>query len=104
MLDFVKHFRIGILHFYVSSHRLKNPGRERLRQKVKHAIEAIKRKRYRQQAGCCEVCGQQLPRKKLEMHHIAPISKRPDLADKPSNLLMVCRACHMQLHNKAHDC
>lgn len=103
MLDFVKHLRIGPIHFYISSRRLKNPGRERIRQRAKHAIEAIKRQRYRQRGGCCEVCGQKYPRKRLEMHHIAPISERPDLVDKSTNLLMVCRACHMQLHKKAHD-
>lgn len=104
MMDFVKHLRIGAIHFYISTHRLKNPGRERIRQKAKHAIEAIKRQRYRQQEGRCEVCGQKFPRNRLEMHHIATISERPDLVDKPTNLLMVCRACHMQLHKKVHDC
>ncbi len=47
----------------------------------------------------CAWCGRN---KKLEVHHIEPVSVSPDKADDPTNMIMLCRkpACHQILgHN-----
>ena len=102
MKDFIKHFRIARIHIYITTRRLKNPGRnERLRHNAEHAISRIKQSRYRKMDGRCQVCGQRFSIDKLDMHHIKPVKTYPQLVAKNSNLLMVCRACHLQLHGKA---
>ena len=101
MKDFIKHFRLGPLHLYVTTRRLKNPGRgERLRHNAKPKIDMLKRCRYRMNGGCCEVCGRRFRIKQLEMHHIESVKNHPELIARDGNLLMVCRTCHMQLHQK----
>lgn len=101
MKDFIKHFRIVKIHIYITTRRLKNPGRnERLRHNAEHAISRIKLSRYRKMDGCCEVCGQRFSINKLDMHHIKPVNTHPQLVAKNGNLLMVCHACHWKLHHK----
>ncbi len=48
---------------------------------------------YRASHTECAWCGRS---KKLEVHHIIPVSVAPGLADQQSNMIMLCRkpACH----------
>lgn len=46
----------------------------------------------------CWNCGS---KENLQIHHIMPISERPDLARDITNLLMLCGKCHCQYHQ---DC
>ena len=40
---------------------------------------------------------------KLELHHIEPVYKRPDLAYEFSNIEVVCQKCHKEHHNLVGD-
>lgn len=42
--------------------------------------------------GSCRACDS---RKKLEVHHIQPFDLNPELELEPSNLITLCRKCHL---------
>ena len=46
---------------------------------------------------CCQCCGEH--NKILEVHHIMPISKYPNLASDTSNLIALCQHCHKKYHD-----
>lgn len=46
---------------------------------------------------CCQVCGEK--DKPLEVHHISPQSKYPDMAWDTSNLITLCQHCHRKYHD-----
>lgn len=50
---------------------------------------------YKRDENKCQSCGS---RANLSVHHIQPISKRPDLKDELSNLIILCKNCHQFLH------
>ena len=55
--------------------------------------------KYRKANKTCAWCGRS---KKLEVHHIIPVSVQPIMADNPENFIMLCRkpACHQTIgHN-----
>lgn len=47
---------------------------------------------------CCQVCGER--DKPLEVHHIFPQSRYPNLAWDTSNLITLCQSCHRKYHDK----
>ena len=52
-------------------------------------------KRYRRLNPRCHDCDDLA----TEIHHVEPVSARPDLKFEPSNLLPLCRACHQRRTN-----
>jgi hypothetical protein len=64
--------------------------------RVRRAMAAF---RGRPENSECAWCGRS---RRLEVHHIIPVSVAPDLADDQGNMLMLCRkpACHQVIgHN-----
>jgi 5-methylcytosine-specific restriction protein A len=64
------------------------------------------RKNHLKQFPACAVCGDT---KKLEVHHIKPFHKHPELELEPSNLLTMCESksygiiCHLLIgHNGSY--
>jgi len=54
---------------------------------------------YRSEHTECAWCGR---KKKLDVHHLVPVSVAPERADNYSNMIMLCRKpqCHLQIgHN-----
>lgn len=48
----------------------------------------------------CERCGAKISEAKaVNFAHVLPKSRRPDLRLDPSNIRLVCRACHMAEHS-----
>lgn len=45
-----------------------------------------------QNANGCEACTSQ---KALQVHHVKPVYTHPELELDPSNLLVLCRTCHL---------
>jgi len=55
------------------------------------------RKYHLREHPICQKCRRRLAR---QVHHIEPISKRPDLVYAEWNLMSVCRQCHAELHRR----
>ena len=64
---------------------------------VDHLIEN-KQKLYERQGGKCPHCGGQFPYKELELHHILPLARFPELGQSIRNGIMLCHRCHKEIH------
>lgn len=53
-------------------------------------------KKKRSESGECEDCGEE---ETLHVHHIVPVSERPDMCMDESNVVVVCNMCHAERHN-----
>lgn len=51
-------------------------------------------KRLRAEAGRCQRCYIRPPE---EVHHMVPALERPDLFFEPSNLIVLCKGCHVEV-------
>lgn len=95
-----KRLRIGKLYFYISNCRMKKrPIRDLLytSHTQDHCI-MNKRKLYERQEGRCPHCGQTFEYEQLEMHHILPLSRFPELGKSIRNGIMLCHRCHKEIH------
>lgn len=45
----------------------------------------------------CQCCGRKFERH-LEIHHIMPVSRFPELVCEPENLISLCQQCHARYH------
>ena len=73
---------------------------ERLRQKTNHMANCHKRKpkMYEEQGGCCPICGKPFKQSEMQLHHVLPLERYPELGSSRDNLLLVCPACHQEIH------
>lgn len=99
-MEFHKHFHIGKVNIYVTTHRMKRrTGMHDKVARVHHAeLRRLKVQRYR---GYCEECGRPFNIDALQMHHNIPVSKRPDLLLSYDNIRLLCPECHARCHDDA---
>lgn len=95
-----KSFRLFGLYFYVSSIRIKL--RRTIDEKMRNQRKVLLKKKllYKQQDGCCEMCGRHFGTEALEIHHLIGVSENPGLALATSNLVLLCHECHVEVHRK----
>lgn len=65
-----------------------------LRGKIKKPLKDMIRERDSKKCICC---GKTF-KEHLEVHHIMPIRRYPDLANNPENLVSLCQQCHSNYH------
>lgn len=95
-----KKWHIGKLYFYVSNCRMKKrPIRDLMCSGYAQdrCIEN-KHKLYEQQGGVCLVCGKPFEYEQMELHHILPIARFPELGKTLLNGCMLCNRCHKEIH------
>lgn len=96
----LKKLRIGSLYFYISNCRLKKrPIRDLLCQGyVRDHCVNNKRKLYERQDGKCPICGQPFDYEAMELHHVLPLARFPELGQSIRNGVMLCHRCHKEIH------
>jgi 5-methylcytosine-specific restriction endonuclease McrA len=57
-----------------------------------------KHKLYERQGGKCPHCGLQFEYEDLEIHHILPINRFPEIGKSIRNEIMLCHRCHKEVH------
>lgn len=100
-MEVYKSFRLFGLYFYVSSIRMKR--RRTKDEKMRNHRKTLQKKKlllYKQQDGCCEMCGRHFGTEALEIHHLVGISENPGLALVTSNLVLLCHECHVKVHQE----
>lgn len=99
-IGWYKKFRIGRFYLYISNCRLKRrPIRDLLRNDyVKDHLLSNKGKLYERQEGICPHCGQHFEKNQMELHHVLPVSRFPELGQSIRNNILLCHACHKDVH------
>ena len=95
-----KKFRIGRLYFYISNCRMKKrPKRDLMYSNyVQDHCHENKRKLYERQGCKCPHCGQPFEYEAMELHHVLPLSRFPELGQSIRNGIMLCHRCHKEVH------
>jgi len=62
--------------------------------------QAVKKRRrlYREAGGKCQLCHCKVSGSKVQIHHVLPIDHFPELGADMRNLMVVCPACHQEIH------
>lgn len=95
----VKRFRIGRLYLYISNCRLKRrPIRDLVYSRGKDRLLENKEKLYERHGGICPHCGQHFEKNQMDLHHILPVSRFPELGRSIKNCILLCRPCHKEVH------
>lgn len=94
--------KIAGLYFYVSNVSLKRRGKRDLSYNTAHHAENIiknKQKLYERQEHRCPLCGNEYPYREMELHHILPWARFPELKQSIRNSIMLCHECHKEVHS-----
>lgn len=96
-------YRLKLLgwRLYLCNCRMKkmNPSNVARRQGFYSAAMKNKKKRlFASGGGRCDLCGKKMKHSELQLHHILPYAEFPQYGMNPSNLEMVCEACHHAIH------
>jgi 5-methylcytosine-specific restriction endonuclease McrA len=68
------------------------------RDKLREFAKKYKEKIYPEYDGRCQLCSHKIDKEVMQMHHILPLERYPELFDRTENLLMVCPECHIEIH------
>ena len=101
MKRFSYKIRIFSLRFYISNCRLKKISgidSRRSSNEYKESVKSVKRRKYRQLNGCCEVCGRPIGFDEVQMHHTLPFGEFPQYGTNPANIELTCEECHHYKH------
>lgn len=67
-------------------------------QVLRKPVMALRNEVYARDSHTCRLCGK--PGGRLTLHHIVPVWARPDLADDETNVVTICRPCHLMLNGR----
>ena len=67
-------------------------------QKLTDNMREIRGYRYKQQKGLCPECGQPFDIKEMELHHVLPWGRFPELRARKANMILLCHKCHKEIH------
>lgn len=90
----IKHIHIGNWWVYLSNVRLR-PRQDREIGKKANERKKLKDRLINERGRKCEICGYVGG---VQMHHILPYSKFPQLVGNPDNIKLVCMKCHNEIH------
>ena len=67
--------------------------------KLNENIKGIKIKHYyKVHHGRCPMCGEEHTFREMEMHHVLPWARFPEVRSMEKNMLMLCHRCHKEVH------
>ena len=95
---FYKMIKIGGWRFYITrnirlKHRNKRDSYNTLFKRSDFRKHVYERSGHR-----CEICGNELTWKEMELHHVLPIGRFPQLTMDERNLQCLCHSCHKDIH------
>ena len=95
-----KKFRAFGLYFYISNCRMKKrPIRDLMYSgAAENHVVNNKRKLYERQGGRCPHCNQPVDYDSMELHHILPLARFPELGQSIRNGILLCHRCHKEVH------
>jgi len=92
-------FRFFGIYFTLSSCRVKmRLDHHNRSEKLAKDSRDMKGQMYAKQQGVCPMCGKQFPIQWMELHHVLPWARFPELRVKRKNQLLLCHDCHKEIH------
>ena len=92
-------WRLLGIYFTLSSCRVKIRYNTHERSsKLANNERDIKGKMYEKQEHRCPHCGREMDVSVMELHHVLPWARFPELRAKRANMLLLCHACHKEIH------
>ena len=94
-------FRFGRFYLTFSNCRVKKRlpfHNTSLHCKLADNLRDIKGKMYEKQEHRCPHCGREMDVSVMELHHVLPWARFPELRAKRANMLLLCHACHKEIH------
>ena len=89
---------MGRFNIYLTDHSLsvRKGGVEKtiLKRKRNKFKESI----IEERGGECEICGTALEWADAQIHHVMPVCSCPELRFEKSNVVLLCRKCHYNIH------
>lgn len=104
MKQYLFRLKFGCWRLYLANFRLKkmNPAGLRRTQHFCMELSMLKKQRYKQNGGTCELCGRKMNRADVQIHHILPYAEFPQYGLNPFNLEIVCIECHQAIHRNPY--
>ena len=87
------------MYFTLSSCRVKMryETHERSR-KLANNQRDMKVKMYKKLQGVCPICGKHFDPQWMELHHVLPWHRFPELRGMKKNHMLLCHDCHKEIH------
>jgi hypothetical protein len=97
---FKKGLKVFGLFFYVSNIPLKRRPLRWFKDGgfAKDIKDKNKEKLYKRQEGRCAICGEAVEAEKIELHHVLPHCRFPELRFSIRNSVLLCHGCHKEVH------
>lgn len=67
-------------------------------QRTADKMRVVKGQLYEKCEGVCPHCGQKYEIRQMELHHILPWSRFPELRGEKRNMILLCHYCHKEIH------
>ena len=84
----------GDIIISINNNNTEKINTQKIRKKLTKPLKREIKKRDSKKCACCN----KTFKNHLEIHHIMPISKYPELANDPKNLISLCQKCHTKYH------
>ena len=84
----------GDIIISINNENTKKTNTKKIRNKLTKPLKKEIKKRDSKKCTCCN----KTFKNHLEIHHIMPVSKYPELAYDPENLVSLCQKCHAKYH------
>jgi thymidylate synthase ThyX/5-methylcytosine-specific restriction endonuclease McrA len=68
---------------------------------IRRGVEKLRQTIMLRDAYCCRLCKQRA--RKLTLHHVIPVWARPDLVLVESNIVTLCRSCHLKVNGHEEE-
>ena len=90
--------KLGNLYVTFSNCRVRKRGDNRDRSVYGDHPHDIKRQLHEQNEGKCPICGQHFDWDEMELHHVLPWCRFPELRGDIRNIMLLCTHCHHEIH------
>lgn len=91
-------FKLGHLYVTFSNCRVKKRQDDRSRVFDENP-RIIKEQMHQSQGGRCPICGRAYDYESMQLHHVLPWCRFPELRSHRQNLMLLCTKCHHEIHN-----
>lgn len=91
------HLQVFGLHLYIANYRMKRRNYRQFDITKSRQRKRLRMKVLKERGGRCEMCGKELDKETMQVHHIMPLSMGGN-PNNINNIMLLCDGCHRTLH------